>query len=427
VNISGCVLLVTSLVTSIICRNSSVNLTICSVSDLGRYLAMKGERGTNLQRLEPSVDSEDVSCSECYSLCWRAKIVTVEPVVFLYMLGVYFTLSFNFQYFYQRYARDKLHVANHTIHTHFCINDSYLNDTVSGTADDEVQAQATHLTFLTTLCGMLVSIVVTIIMGPLTDQFGRKFAIVSANIGALISSLLTMLIIYLNLNLYYFIIANVVSSLFGGFGVVLMGSFSYIADISSHRVRSLRIGILELMIYVGSALTSVLMGIWLAQVDCQFTSLTWAPFLCYLINIPYALFMFPESLPKDQRLAKAGNRGCKAIWKGFMLYLRPKLVTLKLWICLSVLLVVIVNMTGSTVIDTYFYIRAPLEWNQKQIGYYGGYNSVTHGMALLLLMPIALAIGIPDIVLAIAGVVCSCVGYLFIAGVKETWQMYASK
>ena len=384
---------------------------------------MNGEQRANLKQS----DSEDVSCVECYSLCWRAKIVTVEPVVFLYMLGVYFSLSFNFQYFYQRYARDKLHAANHTVHHHFCINDSYLGNTLNDEANDEVEAKATHLTFLNSLASMLVSIAVTIIMGPLTDQFGRKFAIVSANIGAMFSSLLSIIVIYLELDLHYFIATNVISSLFGGFGVILMGSFSYIADISSHRIRSLRIGILELMIYVGSAITSVLVGIWLSEVDCQFTSLTWAPFLCYVINIPYALFMFPESLPKDQRLAKAGNRGFKAVWKGFMIYLRPKLVTVKLWICLGVLLVVIINVTGSTVISTYFYIRHPLEWNQQQIGYYGGYSSVTHGTALLLLMPIALAVGIPDVVLAIFGVVCSCVGYLFIAGIKETWQMYASK
>jgi len=387
---------------------------------------MKGEQKATPQESKPP-DLEDVTCVECYSSCWRAKIVTVEPVVFLYMLGVYFSLSFTYQYYYQRYARDKLHAANHTVYHHFCINDSYLVDTLNGEADDEVEAKATHLTFLTSVSSTLMSIVVTILMGPLTDQFGRKFAIVSANFGALLSSLFSMIIIYMELDPEYFIATNMISSLFGGFGVLLMGSFSYVADISTHRIRSLRIGMLELMIYVGSALTSVLVGIWLSEVDCLFTSLSWAPFLCYVISIPYAMFMFPESLPKEQRLAKAGNRGLKAIWKGFMIYLRPKLVTVKLWICLGVLLVVIINITGSTMINTYFYIRRPLEWNQKQIGYYGGYNSVTHGMALLLLMPIALTVGIPDVLLAIVGVVCSCVGYLFIAGVKETWQMYASK
>jgi len=107
--------------------------------------------------------------------------------------------------------------------------------------------------------------------------------------------------------------------------------------------------------------------------------------------------------------------------------LKPKLVTLRLWICLLVLLLFITINRGTLLIDTYFFIRRPLEWSPEQIGYYGGYNSVTHGMALLLLMPIALTVGIPDVILAIVGVVCSGVGYLFIAGVKETWQMYASK
>ena len=110
-----------------------------------------------------------------------------------------------------------------------------------------------------------------------------------------------------------------------------------------------------------------------------------------------------------------------------MLYFRHRLVTVKLWISLFVLLMLLTISRGSLLIETFFFIRQPLEWSPEQIGLYGGYNAVTHGLALLLLMPIALAVGIPDVLLAIIGVLSSCLGYLFIAGVKETWQMFASK
>lgn len=381
---------------------------------------------------------EKVKCDECLLLCWKAKIITVEPVTFLYMLGTYFSLSFTFQYYYQRYARDRLSSVNHTldytVQHHFCITYDYLSAQVgpdlATRIDDSAENDATHLTFLTGLCSMLMSIVSTVFMGPLTDRFGRKFAITSANFGSMISSLLVMIIVYYELDLHYFIAASVISSFFGGFGVLLMGTFSYIADISSYKTRSLRIGILELMIYISSALTSVLTGIWISEVDCDFAPVTWAPFICYIINTMYAFLVLPESLSKAQRQAKAkkagGNR-LTALWKGILLYFRPKLVTLKLWICLTVLLVVIVNITGSTVIGTYFYIHQPLKWAPEQIGLYGGYSSVTHGLALLVVMPIALVIGVPDVGLAIIGVLCSCLGYLLTAGVRETWQMYASK
>lgn len=376
---------------------------------------------------------EKVNCKDCYSLFWSAKIITVEPVTFLFMLGIYFSYSFGFQYFFQRYARDRLKSANHTMEHHFCITDDYLNDTIGQHAVDIAEDHATHLTFLSTLSSMLISVVSTVIIGPLTDRFGRKFAIVSANFGSMVSSVFTIIIVYNELDLYYFIVANIVTSIFGGFGVLLMGTFSYIADISSHEIRSLRIGILDVMVYISSAITTLLVGVWLSEVDCSFASLTWAPLMCYLINLLYTLLVMPESLSKAQREArraearKTDMSKLKVLWKGILLYFRPKLVTVKLWICLGVLLIVIVNITGAIVINTYFYIRKPLGWDPEQIGLYGGYSGVTHSLALLLLMPLAFVIGIPDIVLAIAGVLASCLGYLFIAGVRETWQMYVGK
>lgn len=368
---------------------------------------------------------EEVNCNDCYSLFWKAKIVTVEPVTYFYMLGMYFSVSFGFQYYFQRYARDRL---NHTMEHHFCITNEYLNTTAGQSVVDASEDDAAHLTFLSTLCGMLMSVVSTIFMGPLTDQFGRKFAIALANFGSMISSLLVIMIVYMELDLNYFIVSSVVSSFFGGFGVLLMGTFSYIADISSHKIRSLRIGILDVMVYISSALTSLLAGVWLSEVDCNFTSLTWVPLICYTISLLYTLLLVPESLPKAQRQAKkASNNKLKVLWKGILLYFRPKLVTLKLWICLGVLFIVIVNITGAITINTYFYIRQPLGWNPEQIGLYGGYSGLTHSLALLLLMPLGFLIGIPDRVLAIIGVLSSCLSYLFIAGVNKTWQMFASE
>ena len=373
---------------------------------------------------------KEADCSECYLLFWKAKIITVEPVAFFYTLGMYFSVSFTFQYFYQRYARERL--PESVLQHHFCITDDYLNMTAGKGAVSAVEDHATHLTFLVALTGLLMSVASTIFIGPITDRFGRRFAIVSANFGGIIGSLFQMIIIYKELDLHYFIAANLVSSFFGGFGVLFAGSFSYIADVSSHKTRSLRIGILELMVYISSALTSVFVGIWLSEVDCSFTSLTWAPFISYVISLLYSLFLLPDSLSTAQRQQQAvaekiGNNKLETLWKGILLYFRPKLVTIKLWICLGVLLIVIINITGSVTINTYFYIQRPLEWSPEEIGLYGGYNAVTHGLALLLLMPIALVIGVPDVILAIIGVLSSCLGYLFIAGVKKTWQMYASE
>ena len=374
------------------------------------------------------VDLEEVDCNECYSLFWKAKIITVEPIVFFYTFGASFSVYFNSQYFYQRYARDRL---PQPISHDFCISEDYLNN-VTGNEDafDDAEGHSAYLAFLSALTSLLISIVFTIIIGPLTDRFGRRFALISVNLGSMINSLLVMIIVYLELNLEYYVGASLVSSFLGGYGSLFAASFSYAADISSHKTRSLRIGIIEMMIYVTAGLTSVLVGIWLSEVDCNFASLTWVPFCCYILSVLYTIFLLPESVSEAQRQAvakKTGINKLKVLWKGILLYFRPKLVTIKLWICLGVLLIVVVNITGSTIIDTYFYIGKPLEWDPPQIGIYGGYSALTHGLALVLILPLALIIGVPDVILAIIGVIGSCLGFLLIAGVRKSWQMYASE
>ena len=399
----------------------------CTVAVVNKSDDSSKEKG-ELIKIGNKKEDQGMTCYECYSLFWKAKIITVEPVVFLYMLGMSFIESFIFQYFFQRYARDQL--PQSVVQYDFCITDNYLNTTAGNSALDSAENHAAYLTFLVSLTAFLMTAISTILMGPLTDRFGRRFAIASVNFGSMISSLLMMIIVYRDLDLYYFIAANLMSSMLGGFGVLFAATYAYIADISSHQTRSLRIGILELMIYISSALTRVLGGIWLSEVDCNFTSLTWAPFICFMLNLLYTLFLLPESVCKVQTQSTEENTGgnkLKTFWKGILLYFRPRLVTLKLWICLGVILIVTINATGSVTINTYFYIRQPLKWNPDQIGLYGGYSQITHGLALLLVMLLALIIGIPDVLLAITGVLCSCLGYLFIAGVTKTWEMYASE
>ena len=375
---------------------------------------------------------EDVILYECFSILWRAKIITVEPIVFLYVLERYLVVLFSGLYFYQRFARDSLQAANYsTPGEYFCINASYLDEVLGEGASDSVEDSATELTFYVALSATLVSITSTVIMGPMTDFYGRKFALISVYIGRMIGELMILVIVYYSLNLNWYIASTVISSLFGDYGVFVMAVTAYVSDISSLKKRLLRIGILGLVTYISTGVSTVIGGTWISKVDCDFKSVAWAPFISCVVGVLASMFTFPESLSKDQRKLKRSSaescKGLKNIWSGLMLYFRRRLVTIKLWINLLVLLLLLTIARGALLIETFFFIRRPLEWSPEEIGLYGGYNAVTHGLALLLLMPMAHAIGVPDVILAIIGVLCSCLGYLFIAGVRKTWHMFASR
>lgn len=378
--------------------------------------------------------SDGVSLCECLSLCWKAKIITVEPIVFVYVLERLLLLLFSGLYYYQRFARDSLQASNHSksiSDEYFCIDASYLDERLGEGASDSVEDDATQLTFFVVLSSTLVSVTSTIIMGPLTDSYGRKFALISVFVGRMIGDLMILIIVYYNLDLNWFIVSSVIASIFGDYSVFTMGITAYVADISSLKMRLLRIGMLGLVTYISSAMSTVIGGTWINEVDCDFKSVAWAPFICCIIGVLASMFTFPESLSKHQRkLNRSSTQSCKGlkiIWSGFMLYFRRKMVTIKLWISLFVLLMLLTISRGALLIETFFFIRKPLEWTPEQIGLYGAYNSVTHGLGLFVLMPIALAIKISDVGVAIIGLLSSCLGYLLTAGVRKTWHMFASK
>jgi len=378
------------------------------------------------------IHCDDVSFYEGFSSCWKAKIITIEPIVFLYVLERFILVLFSGLYYYQRFARDSLRTSNHSMTSeHFCINSSYLDNVLGKGASDSVENNATQMTFFVVLSGTLVSITSTVILGPLTDTYGRKFALISVYIGRMIGELMVLIIVYYSLDLDWYIIATVISSVFGDYGVFVMAITAYVADISSFKMRLLRIGVLGLVTYISTGVGTIISGTWINEVDCDFKSVAWAPFICCVIGVLASMFAIPESLSEDKRdLNRSSTKSCnrlKIIWSGLLLYFRYKLVTIKLWISLFVLLILLTIAQGSLLIETFFFIRQPLEWTPEQIGLYGGYNSLTHGLALLLLMPVTLAIGIPDVVLAIIGALSSCLGYLFTAGVRKTWQMFASR
>ena len=87
------------------------------------------------------------------------------------------------------------------------------------------------------------SLFVAPLWGPWTDKGGkRKPALLVAIIGAGLEMATVLLVMYLDLSLYFLYVSAAISG-FSGFAVVLMvGATSYIADISTKEERAFRIG-----------------------------------------------------------------------------------------------------------------------------------------------------------------------------------------
>jgi len=373
------------------------------------------------------IDPRDViGTVQCLQLCWSAKIVTVEPLFFIYAFGVSFFIPVFQQYLYQSYGHAR--ILNGTVEKYFCLNETFLDHVAGNGTNDEVEGESTRLVFYVTLADIITSVTAGLIIGPLTDKHGRKIALLLASFSSLLGSLIIICTVYLSLDLHFLILASFVSASLGGYLVMLMATLAYVADVSTQKTRTLRIGIIQAVHNLAQTLAFITSGIWLQETNCDFRPLMWVIVVCYSLSILYTVFMFPESLSHRQRINRTTKSNSFAtIWHGLLLFLKPKLVTVKLWVGLLALCVAQVNLNGASVIGTYFFIHKPLDWDPEQIGYFGSYNSVLHGVMLTVGLPLALVIGCSDLLVCIVALLFSSGAYTFIGFVTATWQMYVSK
>ena len=364
----------------------------------------------------------------------KAKVVTVEPVLFLYMFGTYMSFSMIEQYYLKRFGVQKLHNTSFPFPNgseSFCINSSQLDKYGGNGTSDDVQASASHLLLYGQVPNQLLSIITALMFGPLSDRYGRRPLMVVIGIGVTLNGLMTLGIVHYNLNIYLFIATNVITGFTGGFASVLTLCFAYIADVSSLKWRTLRIGIVEAMIFGGGALGEGISGLWLNELNCFFEPIFWLYTAVNALIIVYVILFLPEPLTRRERLENAKNRprGYKAVLQGFKIFFcSPWQIRLLLWFALIAMSIIVMNMIGSQEI-TIFFLSAPhpLEWEPKTIGLYQATTQASHMIGLLVVLPILVALNLPDALIGLIGLVFNCGMNIFTGFVRQSWQMFVSK
>ena len=410
--------------------DSKVNAPSNSSSDSGDWQPSMQE---NWNRVSSS-PAEPWLCRpwRLYLAFRKMRIVTTEPVLFLFMFALLMYSSMIEQYFLRRFSLEKLHNTSFPFPNgseSFCISTAEL-DKYGGNISDKVQASASHLYLYGMVPSQLLSVIAALTFGPLSDRFGRRPPMVLLGIGGTLNGLMSIGIMHFELNLNYFILPFAIYGLCGGFAGVISLSFSYIADVSSLKWRTLRIGILEAMIFAGGALGDGISGFWLNKLNCFFEPIIWLFTGANALIIVYVILFLPEPLTQIERLENAKNRprGCNAVLQGFKIFFcSPWWLTWRLWVSLIALFVFVMNITGSNEITTLFLRNKPLDWNPRLIGIYQSSFQASHMIALLVILPILVALKLPDALIGLIGLAFNCGMNIFMGFVRQSWQMFVSK
>ena len=246
--------------------------------------------------------------------------------------------------------------------------------------------------------------------------------------GMVLQGIVSIFIVTFELDPLYFIAANIVSGIFGGVPAILAGAFSYIADLSTPKWRSLRIGIAEGALALGASSGQLLGGYWLRKVNCDympqlyfFTAVSFAMLL-------YVLFVLPESLSnrKREELQDKGPRGFQAYIEGFKLYCGklPIRSTWNTYVTTLAISTVGFNLFGAILIDVYFLKALPFDFSAFQIGLFEAIRSASQGLSNIFVVAFFIGLKVHDSWIMLVAVLFHISGCMLLAFSAKTWQIY---
>ena len=222
--------------------------------------------------------------------------ITVEPVLFVFMFCTFLKLPVNQQLVFRKTC---LQLYSES----FCANNLTRKACGHDSSEQEnaVQRSSSEWIFYNAVAYSVPSIVTSLLWGSWSDKFGRKVTIVLPLVGLGIEAISNILNVHYYdaspVNLLY---GNILSGIFGGYSTMLMALFSYMADVTKDKSnRTLRIGLLESMTFIGGATGELISGILIEHLGFM------APFIIILsliiVVIIYVTLVLQESYFPNQQ------------------------------------------------------------------------------------------------------------------------------
>ena len=366
-------------------------------------------------------------------LIYSSKLFKVEPLIFLYMFTRIFYTPLYEQYYFLRFGSDLLQNTSFPFpNGSFCLNSSLVDKYYGKDGHKIVETYSNNLVLYGYLASRVPAMIVVLILGPLSDRFGRKPILLLSLSGALLQGTFSLAIIGFNLNPYYFILANFLSGIGGDFTGVLAGAFSYIADVSSLKWRTFRIGMIEGMLALGGALGQFLCGYWLNQTNCYFLPLMGFDAACALVALLWIIFFIPESLTREERLERIATKpnAVQVALQGLKMFFGrvPQYSAWKLWAAVVMLNLPLFNAEGNMLISIFFLKAPPFDANATVIGIFQALTSMTRALSVtLVLFSFSIALRLPDGASAFVAIFFQLAANTLMGFARKEIQVYFSK
>ncbi|XP_077867324.1 lysosomal proton-coupled steroid conjugate and bile acid symporter SLC46A3-like [Saccoglossus kowalevskii] len=305
-------------------------------------------------------------------------IVTVEPIVLLFMFGkgVYIT-SFP-QYIRSRIAEDYevsgLDTTNGTCYANISSSEYIMQE--------QIQKQATMWTLYFTATSQFIAMFVATILGAYSDKAGRKIPLMLPPVGAALNGLNYLIVIYLHLPLWTLFFGAVLQGLGGEHTTEMATCCSYISDITTKQQRTFRMIVLEIVysFAFGGAQLCAGYAIHIYGYQAAF----WLHISVSSAAFFYAVFFVRESL----KVEDTSNTSILTFdhFKQIALLFKNKRsgLRLQLVILIVVLFFQILSQTGCNGLYVLYCMDYPFCWSSVMIGYFSAARVALRGPGVLL-------------------------------------------
>ena len=353
----------------------------------------------------------------CRRYCFRP---TVEPVLLLFMFANFMSTPVLQQLLYNM-ACDETAGCNEDDQntTHSCSEPSEV--------EQHVEATTSHWVLYINLANSIPSIFAAFVAGGASDKVGRKVLIAIASAGGIINVIIIIMTSAAELPKYVFLFGAGVSGLFGGFTVMNLAVFSYVADVTGPDERTSRFGILESMTYIGGSLSGVIGGLWIK--NGHFIQPFY--FVGSLYAIVFIMIIMPRLIPESVNthdnmitfnVSKLLYQNMKSFIGLFVFSEHAVILVLSLFI----FLVVEINFIGLSDVIVLFSLGKPLCWSSDLIGYFLSLKVALNGLAALFVLPF-LSKKVTDPVIIIVGLFSGAAALIIMGFAYHIWIMFAGK
>ena len=233
-----------------------------------------------------------------------------------------------------------------------------------------------------------------------------------------------MAVVFFELPVWCFLFCAV-EYIFGGFYVMITGTFAYIADTVPKEKRAVRLTILDAIILANAAVGNVIvghliniMGYFYPYVFCLASK---------LLTLIYAVFFIPETVRRDpQNSHRSKGQMLENLKAGIKLYLVDNGSGRRLHLNLLLLSYAISDIISTFSILTLYEMNAPLCWSSVLIGYFGAVSDMIQCIAMIAAAFI-LKRCLSEEWLAALGLFSNVCYYLYLSFVVSTIMMFFCK